>query len=448
MSSVLTTTSASPPKTNHKSLSIYTIVSLAILASGNAHAGQWPKGLCHRRIGRLEYKLKPRPHAQHESTAQRRRDRVQKHPMHISSKLNAAQLILGAHQGGLTRTLRVGQRLAAVVLESKPLEMLKLRIGTTVVSAQSHLRFSPGSKLQLEVVRTGRQPELKLIVPESPTQLRAEALKTSLPNQVPLPQVLQWIATTLAASPSMLMTLPPALRDALRSLLDTTAKDGAPVTSSALRQRIQNSGLFLEAALLSSTAPHQDLKAQLLRLYRLIQDSSFKTSSNDGQAVPETTRRPPLLDALERNIQGAIARIQIDQLSALDQEGNSIDQWRIDLPLRNGDQYESLRLHIRKETPTGTDTKEPQAIWSIALDFDLEPTGRFQVHIHLTGDEIATHFRTEHPQTNDLIGGQLPRLRKAFEKAGMNVRHLDSSVGLHPAPPPWEGVERLLDETV
>lgn len=56
-----------------------------------------------------------------------------------------------------------GQFLSATVLESKPNNIFRLEIGTTQIAAKSEGSFKPGQVLQLEVMKTSPQVELKVV---------------------------------------------------------------------------------------------------------------------------------------------------------------------------------------------------------------------------------------------------------------------------------------------
>ncbi len=348
--------------------------------------------------------------------------------MHTSPAPPSARLVLTAPRGGFGLALHVGQRLDAMVLERAKAGTVKLAIGTHTVTARTALPLSSGTVIGLEVVRTGPQPELRLIPSSRPAGLIAEALKTALPRQMPLAQALQQIAMVLEGGAS---SLPPGLREALRTLLDNLISRPSMTTPQGLKQQLKASGLFLERTLLPhSKVSTTDLKAALLRLYRLTQQAP-----NPGT------------DALRQSVEGALARIQLNQLAAFDASGIPNQQWGFDLPLWTGGRFEPLHLHIRGHTASGKERKEASPAWSVTLEFDMEPTGPFQAHLHLCGTEISAHFRTERPQTQQLIARHLGQLRATFKKAGLRVGKLDSRMGLRPTEPfPWQRVERLVDE--
>lgn len=210
--------------------------------------------------------------------------------------------------------LKLGDILRAVVetqLKDNSF-LLRLDAGGRTLTANSSANLQPGQILELEVVKLGSTPELRIVprdpgadAPESTVQL---ALRLFLPKQEPLADVIQELHR-LVAQARQTSSLPAPITQALENLLASIPKKSELATPEGLKKGLLNSGIFLEAKLADDAdSPAEfadsDFKAQLLRVL-----DRLKVLRTGTDAVPDTPRttadggeiqtRPYIADAEE-----------------------------------------------------------------------------------------------------------------------------------------------------
>jgi hypothetical protein len=154
---------------------------------------------------------------------------------------------------------------------------------------------------------------------------------------------------------------------------------------------------------------------------------------------------PRLVQELTRQVEGALSRIQYNQLASLPQEDGSRQVWQLDLPVRNAEGMDGLQLRIQQE-PNHQGGKVTGASWSVNLAFDLEPLGPVRARIGLLGETVSSTFWAERRNTADLIRRRLDDLRQGFQQAGLEVGQLNARRGLPQEPVEDTGRGPLVDE--
>jgi len=161
--------------------------------------------------------------------------------------------------------------------------------------------------------------------------------------------------------------------------------------------------------------------------------------------APEAPLGARLLQDLGRQVEGALARIQFNQIVSLPQDDPNRQVWQVDLPVRYGERLDNFQLQVEEEHPRGEHVGG-MAAWSVRLSFDLAPLGPVHARIGLTGETISSTFWAEQPQTAALIKRRLDDLRGGLERVGLDVGRLDALPGRPPAGPPGPALPPLLDE--
>jgi|GEM_PF-3139914 len=87
---------------------------------------------------------------------------------------------------GALRTLQIGEVVQALVLSRTDGGVVKLLINGMEVSAQTGLELRQGQTMQLEVLRGGRLPLMKVVAEAAPQSLSAIAMRTMLVRQQPV----------------------------------------------------------------------------------------------------------------------------------------------------------------------------------------------------------------------------------------------------------------------
>jgi hypothetical protein len=359
---------------------------------------------------------------------------------------------------------------------------------------------------------------------ESPTPLRIGTLLSALVQDtqtlkfVPLSNRQEQLAVTqqLVSQQSrqgsldglikVLQNLPPPsdqtssdLRVAVEKLLAGLPDVQQLSTPKGLAQALANSGLFLEAKLLTGQNPTlaPDMKGDLLKLIAQLTPglpantnlNAILAANTLVQSMPSFVRsalgmlgqvsaKPlptsfPLperllqsqdgendLEHLLRLAAAAVSRLQSHQLSSLEQtgvtdDGRLLSTWQLEIPMRNLQDIVPLQVKFqREEAPEKEqpherrDEREPkQQLWRVDLAFDMEPLGPLQIQAQLIRGSLSSQLWAERPYTASLIESNLAALRQRLLDSGLNVGDLDCHLGTPPQGPQTRLEQRWVDET-
>jgi hypothetical protein len=267
-------------------------------------------------------------------------------------------------------------------------------------------------------------------------------------------------------------------------------------TPKGLAQALANSGLFLEAKLLSGQNPTlaPDMKGDLLKLIAQLTPANTNlnaiiAANTLAQVMPNFVRsalgmlgqvsaKPqptsfPLPERLLQSMDGegdlehllrlaaaAVSRLQSHQLSSLEQtgvtdDGRLMSTWQLEIPMRNLQDIVPLQVKFqREEAPEKEqqnerrDEREPkQQLWRVDLAFDMEPLGPLQIQAQLIKGSLSSQLWAERPYTASLIESNLAELRQRLLASGLNVGDLDCHLGTPPQGPQNRLEQRWVDET-
>lgn len=162
-----------------------------------------------------------------------------------------------------------------------------------------------------------------------------------------------------------------------------------------------------------------------------------------GQELTMTPRE------LQLQAEGALARVQLNQLSSLPQERQPGMEWLVELPVRRQQETDIWNLRISRdpERDTGRGPADGAAGWSVMLAFDLPGLGPMQTRVNLRGEQISAQFFSQTPGILSLIREHLPMLQARLRQAGLQIDELSCHHGQIPAPITPQRT-RLLDERV
>lgn len=249
-----------------------------------------------------------------------------------------------------SRNLSIGSYVQAQVLSSSTdnNSMPQSYKATVVVAGQTYQALSsspltPGQQVTLRVLTPTLLQAVPTTSPEQ--QLLQTQLKSYLPQQLnlsqlqPLLQNLALTPTALAVNPNLTQTLA-SLRQAFPSKEDLKQAD-------TLRQAVQNSGFFTEKRLIQGKDVSSDQKVLL------------------WQAMADLPEDHPMHKALE----GRLARIQVMQLSNLQQ-----DTQHVELAVNSNYQsLEPVNLAIKRDAPEKRHSSEndDNTTWQIEMDFEV-----------------------------------------------------------------------------
>jgi len=219
--------------------------------------------------------------------------------MFVKGPDNALLNLTTAASSRLRAGWQTGQLLKAMVINTNSQGGATLEINGQRVQAQpqnqTHMPLKAGQSLQLEVMRNGDSPVLKILNPAANQQeVVSRGVRQSLPQQQPLPQLLNTLNHLAQAgkgdTAQQLKTLSQQILNQLPQLQQL--KSGP-----AVKQALQDSGNFLEAKLKQmsqqgdtgkeGSALNKDLKAGVLRLLQLLRSMpQAQTTATTPQGKP------------------------------------------------------------------------------------------------------------------------------------------------------------------
>jgi hypothetical protein len=364
----------------------------------------------------------------------------------------------------LLQNLQPGQLLHGTALSETIDGAMQLRIGVTRLVAQTTLSVKPGQPLLLQVEKTGELPELRILTLPSQKVLTAMALKSTLPRQQPLPRLFQALNQTLAKPDST--PLPTPVRQAVEQLIDQVVKLNDPQFKTVLARALPMSGNQTESLLLQGSVNPKDLKLNLMRLVGLVRSiinssppmtgehrSATGTSTlspGSPQTLPQTTSltaphtpvaapaQPPatasepnptvkLLLDLFKHLDGAVARIQTNQLHSLATEDSGRPIWQFELPIQQENGIDLFQFRITPDAHHGS--KEQPPGWRLTLHMNLGSLGPMKVQLHLVGERVSTVIWSENPETSQRVVSHLDTLRRGLVAAGLEVSKLAAYQG-------------------
>ncbi len=373
---------------------------------------------------------------------------------------------------------QVGQILQATVLGPGAQGGVQLELAGRVFTAQSAVNLPPGVRIALEVTRNDGPVVLKLLTApagDDPpatdrAQAEAQAWREALPRQQPLANLIGEL--TRQAQGARAGNPDGALPPAARQLLAAVPEAGQVMTPEGTQRALADSGLFLESklarAVTAGDAPSiaSDLKAVLLKAQAELPrpvapadtapappaSSPVPTGEQPatrsapqplplpaGEALPEAQARAGA--DLARSVDGALARIQVNQLTSL-AGGQALPVFVFELPVRQGERTDVLQLRIAQEDG-GADAAGAHP-WSVSLNFDFEEFGPVTARLMLAAGQVSASFWAGRPATAELFERHLAQLQGRLEIAGVKVGRLAVLAGAAPAPDA-AGAPGLLD---
>jgi hypothetical protein len=227
---------------------------------------------------------------------------------------------------------------------------------------------------------------------------------------------------------------------------------------------VWESGFLLEAKL-AQTPPtavgdsfNQDLKAGLLRLLTMLTRAANGTTGQLTSGSPPGSmplRNQPelplssnadqstVIAKLAGEVEGAVLRIQANQLRSLALAEQVSPVWYFELPVRERRGVGLVSLRVGRERANAQSTEENS--WTVNLALDLGEYGRVSARIALFAGTVSSNLWAEHASTAALFASHLDDLRDALTGAGLSVGAICCQVGEAPAEPLPEAYPSLLD---
>lgn len=269
----------------------------------------------------------------------------------------------------------------------------------------------------------------------------------------------------------------------LRGMIPSAQNLASPDT---LKQAIQQSGAFAEKQLLDdpllaarlfaraqAASPGnplpRDFKLLLLRLFVLLGQTNIGAGTAPAAARPLAPLWQPAGNPVGQPLQfphpeflrpqgraqasGAelsknellklvaqgLSRIQATQLNSVlstQTSGESLpaNTWMFELPAWSGQQLSLFQVRIEEQPQSQANSKDEErnaeSVWRITLSFNLEPLGPLYSLVRIQKGKVSSSFWTEREDTLDLLERELPHLRQALSKLGLEVETLEALRGV------------------
>ena len=333
------------------------------------------------------------------------------------------------------RGLQLGQVLRAQVVSSSAQGEALLRIAGRQIAAATDNFLPRGAWLSLRVTGLAPIPTVRIL--ETPARAGATASPLErqtlalLPRQGNVISALQALYSqgqgvnllTLLGGAGGLADLP----------LDNLVLQGPPRSPEALQRALSQSGLFYESSLVQAGAQGMpiDLKALLLRLRARVERAQGERQLLGAGAAAQT-----LLAGLGRDLEGALATISLNQLSAAHYAQQDAIYWVFHVPFLLREQLCPLTITLAQEQAAdSSDADEPRE-WKALLDLELPHLGKLEAEIYLRATRVSVVVYTEQAETQAMLETALQELRAALAAAGFEVGVVRVHPGLRGAAAP------------
>jgi hypothetical protein len=170
--------------------------------------------------------------------------------------------------------------------------------------------------------------------------------------------------------------------------------------------------------LLRASAPHPQS-----RVPASLAQAAFAAGDASGPA-----------DHVLKQVEGALARVELGQLASLRSDDAHAQMWLLELPVRSPD-GETDVLQLRIEQEAGGAPGEEQPVWAVSLAFDLAELGPVRARIAVRGEQVSTLFYAEREATVVRVRSELSDLEEALTERGLSIGSLGCRAGV-PAPVP------------
>jgi len=126
-----------------------------------------------------------------------------------------------------------------------------------------------------------------------------------------------------------------------------------------------------------------------------------------------------IIDELQQQVNGAIARLQINQIASLSTEDNNYPVLSFELPLRHEDRIDVIQIRISQDRAANTAERPDR--WSASLAMELESLGSIYATVTISQQQVWTSLWAERNSTVEVINRHLQDLYRGYSKAGLSI---------------------------
>lgn len=312
---------------------------------------------------------------------------------------------------GMLPPLELGQDLDALVVEELDGGRLLLKIGATLIDADSPGGLAAGQHLRLRIEQL--QPNVVLHVTDIEPAIEAEAarlFRSHLPAHADSGELLDSLQNELAALTKPRAGATPTLAklSTLRESIAALLAGGTPLTSEKLAVLARDGGLFYEAKLFTAAAndfqrmldiADHDLKGLLLAA---LQESEARVFSTGLQ------------HALSAQLDNLETQQAVNLLAQL--HGGA---FQMQIPFFTGTGFSTAALAVERDghAPAGKQGKEDGG-YSVLFLLDLENFGRTRIDAHMDAKELRAMFYVDRDGSLRVIRQELPAFRETLAALG------------------------------
>jgi len=311
----------------------------------------------------------------------------------ISNNLINAQALTIKSSNAVTSLLKVGQTLSANV---QPISnnQAQITIGNQTLLANTRTPIQESGTIQIRVNQIKPDIQLSIITSQAKPNnsgTSQQAIQTAyrqfIPNQTPLTQVFQQI--------NLLQSLPPSIQTPLQQLLDQLSKSNQGINGQSIKQKLTESGLFLESKLGSTnknkvaTTLKNDVKAQILQLQQQVSSLQQQSASSS-------------LNKLSTLLNQALSRLTVQQVQLF--ENPNITPLEVPFERTKGNNKDYIELRKNEQSE--------QTQWEAYIDLTL-PSGLLSAKLKLSEQGLLDCFlwcETEELESN--VASQIESLKQ------------------------------------
>lgn len=337
-----------------------------------------------------------------------------------SSSKTTNTTTVAAHYSQAASSLSSKQTSAQSSVISNPAQAsaqaVKVTDGQTEFQIITQTPLKKGDTIRVFVDANNQLQSLPAKEQNSTRPIQTEALRQSLPKQLPAADMTRLINQLQTLADSANGEMPPRTQEALKQLVQHLPSL-SQITSGAesMKQAMQVSGLFSESLLLNDQKLQipADLKLNLERL-------------KDSQEMLPTQRSTVSLPT--EQIASAIERITTNQLRHLaepSQINTQIYPLQIEIPIKEHQQHRLIQVEIDKD-PSQSEVTDHDRRWLVKLQFDFEETGRFDARTSIQGNKVGILFAAESLDTVQKLQRNMPNLKDKLSQKDIEIERIDA----------------------
>lgn len=366
------------------------------------------------------------------------------------SQLNAAQ-----------RTMQPGDKLLLEILKLQPLSVI-VRPAPDIDINQLQRQLlpqllTPPAKLTALLTPVSDRNIQQQIQPAINQLLQALPQPQALQNAGLLQQAIgqsgifleQQLASKLPVSQDFkanLLTLAAALKTALQSsdippgkanLLPTEVRQQL-VQLLSQPQHLQQLPAHIPGLLSSAGKTPTQLILQLLTGHSALpplqsaQTLPPMTAAAQNLPIPAQFAELARLQLLLREVEGTLARVQLNQLSMLrepDANSPTSQVWLTDVPVRDKQQLQWLQLQIERRKNAAADAEQGDDHWQVTLNLETLTLGQLQAAIRLQNNQLQVILTAQSLTTLNLLEQDLDWLHEKLTALDLTVSQCRCRLG-------------------